>query len=164
MFGALVSERRMASEPSAARTLTELCGHLPLAVWLAGARIAIHIGWTIQHAVDRLQRPASPLEWLSVGDASLRQRLFAAYSELDSLPRQAFRRLGLARENEINLGRMAALLEISIPQAERTLETLVDRGLLQISPETGRYHVPKLFDVFAHELLEAAPEPPRSDD
>ncbi len=76
LFSAIVGEHSAARHAGAAAQLMALCGHLPLAVWIAATRLASHRGWTAWHAVRRFQNEVSLLDWLSVGDVSMRARAY----------------------------------------------------------------------------------------
>ena len=144
-----------AGQGDATARLGELCGQLPLAVWIAATRLAGHRGWSAQDAVDRLLGEASPLDWLRAGDKSVRCRLQLAYLALDPASRRAFRHLGRAG-CEVNAGAVAGQLGVSPGEAERLLDQLVDGGLLQTSRHSAGYHLPALFGAFARELQRPA--------
>lgn len=150
-----VAGRAAAGQGEAIARLGELCGHLPLAVWIAATRLAGHRGWTVRDAVDRLLGAASVLDWLRAGDQSVRRSLHPAYQALDPAARRAFRRLGPG-PGEVGVDRMAFELGISPSEAERQLDQLVDGGLLQTSRHSAGYHLPALFAVFASELQRPA--------
>jgi hypothetical protein len=150
-----IAGRAAAGQGEAIARLGELCGHLPLAVWIAATRLAGHRGWTAHDAVDRLLGEASMLDWLRAGDKSVRRSLHRAYLALDPAARRAFRRLGPG-PGEVGVDRMAGELGISLSEAERQLDQLVDGGLLQTSRHSAGYHLPALFAVFATELQRPA--------
>lgn len=54
LLGQLAGRDRVRREPDAATTLVSLCARLPLAVRIAGARLAARPSWTITALVDRL--------------------------------------------------------------------------------------------------------------
>jgi hypothetical protein len=165
LVSAIAGDRQAAAATSEVGMLGELCGQLPLAVWIAATQLADHHGRTPQDALERLQPAGRLMDWLAVGDVSVRRRLSCAYLRLDSPGRRAFRRLGTVT-SEIGARGMADLLGVSDFAAEQMLETLVDAGLLQASRVTAGYRVPRLFALFARELLDqiepaAAPRPKR---
>ena len=45
LIGRIVGRQRLAAEPRQAAELTELCGRLPLALRIAGARLAARPHW-----------------------------------------------------------------------------------------------------------------------
>jgi tetratricopeptide (TPR) repeat protein len=78
-----------------AEALVELCGRLPLAVCVAGARLAISPRWTLVAYCRRLAVEHSRLDELTVGDLDVRASIGLSYQALAHLPRKLFRRLGL---------------------------------------------------------------------
>lgn len=54
LLAAVIGTARAAADPAAVRRLALLCDHLPLALRLAGARLAIRPGWTVSGLADRL--------------------------------------------------------------------------------------------------------------
>ena len=137
---------------SRAAMLGEMCGHLPLAVWIAATRLADHHVRTPPEVPGQLM-PSGLLDWLATGDVSLRGRLRSAYRQLDRSARRAFRRLGLATSRDVGTIQIRTMLGMPAVAADRALETLVDAGLLQPSPIMAGYRIPALFGFFAQELL-----------
>ncbi|URN11262.1 hypothetical protein LUW77_02775 [Streptomyces radiopugnans] len=68
----LVGTGRTAAEPAATAEVARLCGHLPLALCIAGARLAARPDWTIGGFRDRLARHRRRLDQLAVGDLDVR--------------------------------------------------------------------------------------------
>src|SRR5215475_55841 len=54
LLGRIVGPGRLAAEPAAAAELARLCGYLPLALRVAGARLAARPHWRLGQLVDRL--------------------------------------------------------------------------------------------------------------
>jgi hypothetical protein len=154
LVAALIGEGRMTGEMAAeAALLGNMCGHLPLALWLAGTRLAFRRGGP-EGAAQRAPRCLPGLlDWLRAGDVSVRDRFRAGYGELSPASRRAFRRLGCLAATDFGAGQLAALLAVSAASAEGFLQTLVDGGLLQVSREVAGYQMPPLFRAFATELL-----------
>src|SRR5439155_5063074 len=86
---------RTAAEPEAAATIAELCGRLPLAVRIAGARIANRPHWRLSRMATRLADERLRLDELSAGDLAVRASLATSYLQLDPEDRTAVRRLVL---------------------------------------------------------------------
>src|SRR5262249_39370185 len=57
LLGKIVGTGRVAAESGAASQLAALCGYLPLALRIVGARLAAKPHWRIQRLVDRLAAP-----------------------------------------------------------------------------------------------------------
>jgi hypothetical protein len=140
----------LAASPGVAGMLGELFGHLPLALWIAATRLAGH-GRSDDVAAELL-RGAGVLDWLRVGDLSVRQRLRSAYYRLDVAARRAFRGFGHTTGDDVDAAQMTKHTGVSAFATERLLDTLVDSGLLQVSRTGTGYRAPPLFASFAREL------------
>jgi DNA-binding SARP family transcriptional activator len=147
----VLEDRRAKAEPEAVAELAELCGHLPLALRIASARLRKRPRWTVRYLVDRLRDDAQRLAELSVGERSVEVTLRLSYEGLDAENRQAFRLLGQHPASELDVYAAAALLDKGIREAEEILEHLLDMHLVQ-QHEAGRYVFHDLVRSFAHNL------------
>jgi DNA-binding SARP family transcriptional activator len=91
----VVGAERVAREPDAAAAIADLCGHLPLAVCIAAARLSVHPEWTLAHFRRRLAEQRGRLDELTVGDLDVRASIALSYQALDAPLRSLFRRLAL---------------------------------------------------------------------
>ncbi|WP_344926149.1 helix-turn-helix domain-containing protein [Saccharopolyspora gregorii] len=155
LLGAIAGDERMSREPSAAVALAELCGHLPLALRIAGNRLAGRPTWLVSDLLRRLADRRGRLDALTAGDLAVRPVLAAVHRRCGELARTVFRRLALARDGEITVRRAALLAELDVDSVERALEELVDLGLLDCVAGGGRYALPELPRLFAEERLRA---------
>ncbi len=153
---ALVTEmlgaKRVAAEPRAALEVARLCGHLPLALRIATARLRNRPRWTLQYLADRLRDETHRLDELSSGARSVAATLRLSYQALDEECRTAFRILALHPGGDINVHAAGALLDTSSRDAEDILELLLDVHLVQ-QPEIGVYTFHDLVRSFAQSLL-----------
>lgn len=69
------------AEPDAARRIARCCGGLPLALRIAGARIAPRRIWPLAKFADHVESSAG-LDWFTVGDVDLRRSLRRGYRVL----------------------------------------------------------------------------------
>ncbi|MEI5097516.1 hypothetical protein RB200_01195 [Streptomyces sp. PmtG] len=69
------------AEPQSALRLVRLCRGLPLALRIAGARLALGRACRLAKIVDRLESGGA-LDWFTVGDIDLRQRLGRGFGPL----------------------------------------------------------------------------------
>lgn len=159
---ALVTEtlgrERTEREPGAARSLAALCGHLPLALRIATARLRNRSRWTVQHLVDRLGDETRLLDELSSGERSVAATLRLSYQAMDEEHRDAFRLLSLHPGTDIDLHTAAALLATGTRDAEDLLEDLLDMHLVQ-QHELGYYAFHDLVRSFAQSLRNAETAP-----
>ncbi|WP_328552733.1 MULTISPECIES: AfsR/SARP family transcriptional regulator [unclassified Streptomyces] len=143
---------RVAAEPEAAAELAQLCGHLPLALRIATARLRNRPRWTLQYLAERLRDETRRLDELSAGARSVSATLRLSYQALDDKCRTAFRILALHPGGDINVHAAGALLGTDIWDSEDLLETLLDVHLVQ-QPDMGLYAFHDLVRSFAQSLL-----------
>ncbi|WP_327087294.1 NB-ARC domain-containing protein [Nonomuraea sp. NBC_01738] len=94
MLAAVVGAERTGREPEAAARIAELCGGLPLALRIAGSRLARKPGWTLAHLAGRLGDERRRLDELSAGDLAVRGSLALGYDGLADEERALLRSLG----------------------------------------------------------------------
>lgn len=148
---------RVAAEPEAAAELAELCGHLPLALRIATARLRNRPRWTVRYLVERLRDETRRMDELSSGERSVAATLRLSYLAMDEKHRTAFRILSLHPGADIDVHTAAALLGTSVRDAEDTLEFLLDVHLVQ-QPDIGLYTFHDLVRSFAQSLRVPATE------
>lgn len=147
----VLGQARAGAEPEAVAQLAELCGHLPLALRIAAARLRKRPRWTVRYLVDRLRDDAHRLAELNSGERSVEVTLRLSYEGLAAETREAFRLLGQHPGAEIDPYAAGALLDKGVREAEEVLEYLLDMHLLQ-QHETGRYAFHDLVRSFAQNL------------
>jgi tetratricopeptide (TPR) repeat protein len=153
LLGAAVGSDRLDAEPEAAGDLAQLCGHLPLALRIAGERVARSPHWAVSDLADEFTTEHRRLDLLAAVDDEARA-VRAAFSwsirELSAGAASMFRRLGWHPGPEFGVPAAAALAGVPEPEARRTLEVLVDANLLT---ETGRerYRLHDLMRLYAVE-------------
>ncbi len=155
-------DQRVRAESEAAREVVTQCGHLPLAVRAAGARLRARPSWTVAAMAERLQDEKTRLDELEAGDRDVRASFALSYDGLDPLAARVFRRLGLLDPVDFGVGTAAALLggRAWYAEAAAALERLADAQLLEsVGPRQYRLH--DLLRLFAAERLRA--EVPREE-
>jgi tetratricopeptide (TPR) repeat protein/transcriptional regulator with XRE-family HTH domain len=155
LLGRSGGAKRVRAEPDAAAEVVRLCGYLPLAVRIAGARLAIRPAMPLATLVERLSGERSRLTELSAGDVGVRASFAFSYQALSPDSARMFRRLGLVPGPDFACGVAAALTEQSPQAAESDLEALVDTHLLDIAPAPGRYRLHDLLALYARERARA---------
>lgn len=124
------ADTRLASDPESAAEVLRLCGHLPLALRLAAARLRHRPGWTVGILVERLAEGAT--EFDTAFAMSVRQ--------LDRAQHRFFRLLGLLPGSTFDEYVAAALADVPLRTAQAMLEDLLDAHLVQ-QPAVGRYRL-----------------------
>lgn len=153
-----LGKERVAAEPEAAAELVDLCGHLPLALRIAAARLRNRPRWTIRYLVDRMRVEDRRLDELRSGERSVRVTLTLSYQGLDAKHRAALRILGNHPGRGIDVHSAAALLGTGTDAAEEIMENLLDTHLMQ-QHQIGYYAFHDLVRSFARELGTHAAEP-----
>jgi hypothetical protein len=165
----LVGTVRVRAEREAADAIAELCGDLPLAVNIAGRRIAARPRRTIGYTAGQLTDRCRLLNILAVGDMTVRERFASAYRSLSPPGREVICRLGSAGKRSTTAIEVATAMDVSVDAADELLESLVDAGLVRHSAVAGEYDVPVLVGAFAEEMRQGRrdrsdrPGPPRAD-
>ncbi|MCX5304918.1 MULTISPECIES: AfsR/SARP family transcriptional regulator [Streptomyces] len=142
---------RVAAEPAASAELAELCGHLPLALRIATARLRNRPRWTVRYLVERLRDEKRRMDELSSGERSVAATLRLSYLAMDEEYRTAFRILSLYPCAGTDVHSAAALLGTTVQDAEDALEFLLDVHLVQ-QPDIGLYTFHDLVRSFAQSL------------
>jgi DNA-binding SARP family transcriptional activator len=132
LLGRIVGPARVAAEPDAAGELVSLCARLPLAVRIAGARLAARPHWLIADLVTRLSDERHRLDELSHGGLAVRASLELSFHGLDADARTLFRRLGLLDAPDFAGWVGAALLDVAVDRGVELAERLVDARLLEV--------------------------------
>ena len=170
LLGKIAGRKRVAAEPAAARRIVELCGCLPLAVRIAGAKLAARPHWRLQRLVKRLTDERSRLEELTVGDLEVRASFALSYRGLAPDEQRTFRLLGLLEAPDFPSWVAGAMLDEDPSDAEELVERLVEAHVLEVAREAGdvagsappdpatepygtRYRFHDLLRVFAREKL-----------
>ncbi|MEU3625142.1 AfsR family transcriptional regulator [Amycolatopsis coloradensis] len=157
LLGRIVGVPRAEGERFAVRALAGLCGRLPLALRIAGARLQNRPMWTFKDLVDRMSDDERRLGELTAEDRSVEVALRLSYEQLRPAGQRAFAALGLSPTPEFDRLSVAALLDCSSAEAERQLESLVDASLVQ-EPASGRYRMHDLVAVYARRLAVEMPD------
>ncbi len=157
VLGALAGVDRIQADAAGAGTVAELCGYLPLALRIAGARLVARPGWPVRTLAERLAQATRRLDELRAADLAVRSSLAVSHESLagsadpaDLAAAAAFPLLGLAEWPELCLPSVARLLDRPEPETERMLERLVDAQLIG-SAAPGRYHLHDLLRLYARE-------------
>jgi hypothetical protein len=159
LLAAVIGAGRAEAEPDAVAEVARLCGYLPLALRIAGARLASRPAWKVSWLASRLADESKRLDLLRAGDLEVRASFALSYDSRDEAEQLAFRTLGLLPA-DFPAWNLAALLDTDADEAERLLDQLADAALADIAgvDATGliRYQLHDLLRDFARELLHQA--------
>ncbi|SFW91955.1 AfsR/SARP family transcriptional regulator [Amycolatopsis australiensis] len=152
----IVGAERVAAEPESAAAILRQCGHLPLAIRVAGAKLTHRPGWTLRLLAGRLRDEHRRLDELRIGDLAVRASVTLSYDLLPMSAATAFRGLGLLGPVQFPAWVVAAVL--GRRDADDVLDVLVDGHLVELvgadSAGQPRYRLHDLLRVYAVELAE----------
>jgi DNA-binding SARP family transcriptional activator/tetratricopeptide (TPR) repeat protein len=157
LLSAIIGEERTAAEPGPVREVLAACAGLPLAIRIAGARLASRRGWGVAALARRLADQGRRVDELTAGDMAVRTCFDVSFDFLEQLatpdgvdPARAFRLLGVWQGSSISLPAAAALLGQPEELVADALEVLVDANLLE-ARATERYGFHDLLRAYAAE-------------
>ncbi|GIJ75611.1 DNA-binding transcriptional activator of the SARP family [Micromonospora phaseoli] len=154
LLGRVAGADRVVSEPEAAAEVARRCGFLPLAIRLAGARLAHRPGWRIADLVDRLAGARDPLAELVAGNRSVGDAFALSYAQVSPAAQRLFRLLGLHPGVRFDSRVAAALVDLPLEATQDLLDELVDAHLVE-EPGAGRFRLHDLVREYARRLLTA---------
>jgi tetratricopeptide (TPR) repeat protein len=162
LLSKIIGVGRVSAEADEARRIAALCGYLPLALRIVGARLAGKPHWPLRRLADRLEAHHR-LDELAAGDLEVRASVALSYQGLGRLEQRAFRMLGLLDVPDFAPWMLSALLEVPAADAEDLAERLNDAQLLDAAGgDTAgqlRYRFHDLIRLFARERLAAEETP-----
>ncbi|MEV3870983.1 tetratricopeptide repeat protein [Streptomyces sp. NPDC049906] len=151
----ILGSDRVTRELRSARELADRCGNLPLALRVAGQRLAARPRETLAKLVVVLDHEERRLDLLQAGDLKVNAAFTLSYRQLDTVSRKLLRRCALAAGPDVSPETAALLAGIPLREAQLRLEQLCDRGLLQTDPVAERYRFHDLLRLFATERTTA---------
>ncbi len=159
LLARIAGTERVTFEPEAAAATAELCGHLPLALRIAGARLSARPHWSIQQLLDRLADETRRLDELRYGEMGIRPSISLSYEGISEQARRLFRRLAILDLPVFSGWVSAALLDQPLSDAEDLLDDLINAQLIEAtgvgSGVLSHYRFHDLIRVFARERLAA---------
>jgi len=155
----IVGRERAEAEPGAVFRLAAACGLIPLAVRIAGAKLAARPSWPVSLLVSKIASERRRLDELQAEDLSVRVSFALSYEALHEEARRLFRLLGLLGPNDFAEWVFAALL--GERDASVAVNELIDKSLLSPAgidpPQQARYRLHDLLWEYARERLADEP-------
>lgn len=162
LLARLAGTVRVAAEPEVAASILQSCGHLPLAIRIAGAKLAGRQTWSLRVLADRLSDTTRRLTELRLGDLQVRASFDLSHRQLSPAAATAFRLLAGLGAHTVPAWVVGALLDRPGAAADDVLDALVDANLLQLvgcdAAGQPRYRLHELLRLYAEEA--AAHDPP----
>ncbi|MEE3919018.1 NB-ARC domain-containing protein [Micromonospora sp. BRA006-A] len=122
---------RISKEPDAATEVARRCGHLPLAVRLAGGWLAHRPAWRVADLARRLEAGGTVLRRLAVEQQTVAGAFSASYEHLSEPVKWLFRLIGLHPGDSFDARMAAALAALPLDRTERMLDDLLDQHLIE---------------------------------
>ncbi|MFE9691351.1 BTAD domain-containing putative transcriptional regulator [Micromonospora sp. NPDC005806] len=164
LLGATVGAARVAAEPEVAARLAELCGWLPLAVRIVGARLASRPHWSLRRMADRLA-DQHRLDELHHGDLEVRASLELSFRGLDPHADAAAQLLALLAAPSFPTWAAGAVLQCPVALAEALIDQLVQHRIVEYAGQDSlgqdRYRFHDLVGLLLRERAEARIDEPR---
>lgn len=161
LLAGIAGEDRVSAQPGEAAAIAQACGHLPLAIRVAGARLAGRSGWSMQVLRERLVDESTRLRELSSGELAVRASFDLSVRQLSEREFHAFVRLALLGPHDFPGWVVETLLDE--PGSEHLVDALVDVNLLESCGADGigqpRYRLHDLLRCHALELAGTVPGP-----
>jgi hypothetical protein len=164
LLAAWCGEQRIAAEPDQVDALIRICCGLPLALRIAGIRLAVRPEWSIADFAEILADERCRLDELRGGGLSVRASLTASYRALteaggaaEERAARLFCRLGRAFAAFVDVDQAAGILGCDRAPAAAALGRLADARLVE--PVAGGYRITDLIRVFAAEQPEGEARP-----
>jgi tetratricopeptide (TPR) repeat protein len=153
MLEQVAGAERVGASEAATRVVSQ-CGHLPLALRIAGARLRTRRAWTVETLAVFMEDERQRLGRLAMGELGVRASFSLSYQQLEPEAARTFRLLSLLGMPEISVGVAASVTDRELPDAEAALDQLADAALVEaLTP--GRYRFHDLLRLFARERAEA---------
>ncbi len=153
LLAKVVDDDRTSAEPVAAQELARLCGGLPIAISVVGARLSSRPRRSLarEAATLREQRIAA----LTVdGEPSVQTLFDLSYRDLPPAAARLYRLCAVHPVGDFDLPAAAACAGLPLPDTENLLDVLLDANLLrEVDDRTFGYH--DLVRVHARDQLSA---------
>jgi transcriptional regulator with XRE-family HTH domain/tetratricopeptide (TPR) repeat protein len=153
----LLTAGRVQAEQAAAHDIVRSCGHLPLAVRIAAARLAARPDMSLAAYASRLADEHRRLDQLRLGDLEVRASIELSYVTLEAVDKVALTRLSLVDVPSLSAWVLAPLVNDEKVDSSAIADRLAERRLLDVvgTDPSGepRYRVHDLVRLFALQRL-----------
>ncbi|MFI6921148.1 BTAD domain-containing putative transcriptional regulator [Nonomuraea spiralis] len=150
LLGDLIGDDRADREPGEVRRIAAACAGLPLALWIAGTRLAVRPSWPLARLAERLADESVRLKELAIGELSVQAAFAAGYAKLSPL----------ARRVSWLAGSLPPEQPVVLPGSpDGVVAELVQANLLV--PVEGGYRLDDLFRLYVRGRAETGEPPDR---
>jgi transcriptional regulator with XRE-family HTH domain/tetratricopeptide (TPR) repeat protein len=133
--------------------LARLCDYMPLALRIAGNRIASSPARQTADILERLRREGSRLRMLVAGDLAVESAIALSYNDLEPETAALFRAVSIIEGATFDARIAAAISRADLLDTEDRLDELTDLGLVEVRGG-NRYRVHDLVRLFAATRLQ----------
>jgi tetratricopeptide (TPR) repeat protein len=159
-----MGDERVLAQPHAARELVELCARVPLALCVAGARLAARSRWPVSEMVEAMAQERERLAALTMeDDIPVHTALQVSYQALPTGAARMYRLMGLFPGTHFNSEVAAATAGVARSAAKQLLGALTDANLLD-DAAGSQYRFHDLTRLHAREMAERQEREPARDE
>ena len=159
LLGHVAGPDRVRAEPAASAAVVTACAGLPLALRVAGARLAARPQWSVMALAERLSDESLRLDELRHGDLAVRSVLELAHDDLPPAAARAFVLLGALPAPTFPEWVVGALLNDGARGGRAALDDLLGARLVHLcGPDPAgqpRFRLHDLTRLFARDQAEA---------
>ena len=149
LLAAIAGVDRLGENGEATEEIIRACAGLPLALRIAGLRLAAHAHWSTGRLARRLAAPQTRLDELTFGELDVTGRLLGSLKDVSPVARQALPQLALIPMPRFPAEAAARALGTGDRATEEVLDDLVGARLLEVSlldrPQYGFHELVRLF-------------------
>ncbi|MDG4808845.1 tetratricopeptide repeat protein [Micromonospora sp. WMMD1120] len=166
MVEGAIGPDRVHRERSSAFEIVNRCARLPLAVWIAAARLAARPDMPLSALARALADERRKLDELTAGDVAVRASIELTHATLSPRQQEALSQLAQITTVDVAPWALAALLDSSPAAATRLLDDLVELHLLLVhytDDAAPRYQMHDLVSAFARDKAAQLLPPTRTE-
>ncbi|WP_199516394.1 ATP-binding protein [Nucisporomicrobium flavum] len=155
LLGEILGSDRIRADPEGARFLAEQCAYLPLALRIVAEKAGAEPGMALGELADQLASQRRRLDAFAVDDdlSEIRAVFSWSYQALPGDAARVFRLLGAHIPPDIDTPAVAALAQLPVDEARRSLSALSDIHLL-VRTDADRFRIHDLLRAYAVERFE----------
>ncbi|MEU0581257.1 BTAD domain-containing putative transcriptional regulator [Streptomyces griseoincarnatus] len=135
LLASLAGVERVFAEVDSARRIVQFCGHLPLAIRAAGARLRARPHCTLSSFTDRLATRQDRIAELSIGSLDMGARLDTTVEQLSPPAYRLWLRLSMCDVESVPEWMASAVSDRPGEDTQRLLDTLVNAHLLAVTQD-----------------------------
>jgi DNA-binding SARP family transcriptional activator len=148
----MIGSARVGRERADCLRVAQRCGYLPLAIRIAGARLAARPHWPVARLAEQLADERARLDVLRTGDLEVRSSLALGFAALTEPQRRLLCLTGAVSAPAVPGWVAAALLDLPATEGEELAESLADARFVDVAAP-GRYRLHDLVRAFSQERL-----------